>query len=338
MADKTAADTTDAAGDFIAPTTWNSTDALRLDGDAVDKLAELGARASGVTAASIDLVPAPGLPDRIPVAFIHGDKPEVMSLKALAEQWRTRPDRREGTAKVGDVASLCALTNRQKTEHSVVFANSDWKHPSLQTIIDYHASTPEGDADNGRHRIRYDFPFSDEWQVWTGHDGKAMDQAEFAEFMEERAPDMTTLVEAEAAHFARELQLPAIGTPAQIFALARGLQINVESKVKQDIRLQSGETKLVFEEQHSGSDGQPISVPGAFALSIPLFYGQEPIAVPVRLRYRVRNGAIHWTYRLFRVDRLVAEAVDHAKTEVAAVTGLPVYEGTPEMDNRARIG
>lgn len=331
MADKTATDTLRDDDGFVTPTTWTSTDALQIDGDAVDRLAGLGAKATGATPGFIEMAGIPGLPDRIPIAILHGEQPKVTSLKALTEEWRTHPERRRGTAKVGDVSSLCELINRQKTEHSVVFANSDWKQPSIEAVIDYHSHVATDPADNGVHRIRYDFPFSDEWMVWLKHDGKAMDQAEFAEFIEERAPDMTTLVEAEAGHFARELQLTSIGTPAQIFELARGLEINVASKMKQNVKLQSGEAKLVFEEEHSGRDGAPITVPGAFALSIPLFYNQEPITVPVRLRYRLVSGSIVWIYKLFRVDRMVAEAVDQAKADIAIATGLAVYEGKPEM-------
>jgi uncharacterized protein YfdQ (DUF2303 family) len=338
MADTTSTTPAEPSGEFIMPSTWNSSEALRLDGDAVEKLATLGERASGVTLHKIEFdYQEPGLPLEFPVAIVHGESPRLIGVKDLAEQWRTAPARRASVARVGDVASFCELTNRQKTEHSVVFADSDWKKPSLQAVIDYHAHEADGPADNGRHRIRYEFPFSDEWRVWLEHDGKPMDQADFAEFIEERAPDMTTLVEAEAAHFARELQLDRIGTPAHIFELARGLEINVASKVKQNVKLQSGEAKLVFEEEHSGRDGQPVTVPGAFALSIPLFYNQDPITVPVRLRYRVSVGAIIWVYKLFRVDRMVAEAVDQAKADVERETGLPVYEGSPEMGANGAI-
>ncbi|MBB3937901.1 DUF2303 family protein [Aureimonas phyllosphaerae] len=314
---------------------------IRIDGDAVEKLASLGSRATGVEIEWID-TPAEllGLPDSFPVAVVHGDKPEVRSIKALADEYRLYPEFRRGVAQVGDVASLIDLLNRQKLESSVVFAISDWKKPSLTAVVDYHdlaRRDGRGDANWGKHRLHYAFPFSDEWRTWLAHDGKPMDQAEFAEFVEERAPDMIALVEAENAHHARELQVDRIGSPIQIFELARGLEINVGGKVKQNIKLQSGEAKISFEESHTGRDGAPITVPGAFALSIPLFYNEEPITIPVRLRYRLIGGAIVWTYKLFRVDRLVAEAVKLAKDEVREKTGLPVYEGAPEMLADGRI-
>jgi hypothetical protein len=141
---------------------------------------------------------------------------------------------------------------------------------------------------------------------------------------------MTTLLDAENASFARDLQIERIAAPSEIFELARGLQIAVSAKVRNEQRLQSGEAKISFEEEHNGADGKPIKVPGAFALSIPLFYGQEPITLPVRLRYRVKGAEILWAYKLFRIDRTIGEAVDHAKHDVRRETGLDVFEGKPE--------
>lgn len=305
---------------------------LRIDGDAVERLAVLGAKAAG---AETDWLYGTdelgdGLPLSIPLSLIKGEHPKIESLKRLVEEWRLHPERRKGTATVGDVASFCGLVNRQKIDSSVVFANSDWRAPSLTAVIDYHDAAADGPAGWLQHRVHYAFPFSDEWTVWAKNDGAFMTQEDFAEFVEDRAPDMTTLTEAESASFARDLQVQRIGTPSEIFELARGLQVNVSSKIRNDVKLQSGEAKITFEEEHSGADGQPVKVPGAFALMIPLFYGQEPITVPVRLRYRMRGGAILWAYKLFRVDRTITEAVDHAKAEVRRETGLAVYEGKPE--------
>ncbi len=305
---------------------------VRLDGDAVERLAHLGAEASGIGALDLDGLNADyeGLPAHIPIGFTKGDNPRHHSLKNLVEEWRLHPERRKGTAKVGDVASFCDLVNRQKTRNSVVFSNSDWRQPSLTAVIDYHDHDALGPAGWLQHRVSYDFPFSDEWKVWAKLDGVAMDQADFAEFMEERAPDMTTLTEAENASFARDLQIQQLGTPSQIFELARGLSIHATTKVRNEVKLQSGEAKISFEEEHNGADGRPITVPGAFALMIPLFYGEEPITVPVRLRYRLKGAAIQWVYKLFRVDRTISEAVGHAKATVEAETGLAVFEGRPE--------
>ncbi len=65
---------------------------LSINGDAIDKLASLGSRATG---AEIEWIVTPDeaawLPASFPVAIVHGDKPEVRSVKALADEYRLYP-------------------------------------------------------------------------------------------------------------------------------------------------------------------------------------------------------------------------------------------------------
>lgn len=333
MVDKTTTESAAAPeAELVVPTTWNTSEALRLDGDAVEKLATLGARASGVEIAFVDYANKgmPGLPDRFPIAIVHGDKPEIVDLKVSAEYWRTSPDRRRGVANARSLQSFIDLVKRHATEHSVVFADSDWTKPSLTAVIDYHDKDPQGFADNGVHRVRYSFPLSEEWQAWVKTNGVAMTQADFAAFVEDRIPDITAAEDATRLMVERDL-LTTVATPAQLIQLARGLQVNVEAQVKNSVTLQSGEGQVVFEERHTGADGQPIKVPGAFVLFVAPFFRDDPVEVPVRLRYRAKSGALIWFYQLYRPDRVIAEAVDHAMASVKSATGLPVYEGEPEM-------
>ncbi len=112
---------------------------LSINGDAIDKLASLGSRATG---AEIEWIVTPdellGLPASFPVAIVHGDKPEVRSVKALADEYRLYPEFRRGVAQVGDVASLIDLLNRTSWNRRSSSPVSDWKKPSLTAVINYH--------------------------------------------------------------------------------------------------------------------------------------------------------------------------------------------------------
>lgn len=76
----------------------------------------------------------------------------------LFDGWRTSPETKLGTAHVTTLSSFIELVERHKTEHSVIFANMDWQRPSLTAVIDYHKKENGGAADNGKHRIQYEFP------------------------------------------------------------------------------------------------------------------------------------------------------------------------------------
>jgi hypothetical protein len=311
---------------------------VQIDGSAIDKLAQLGADAAGVTIAEISVkVPFDGLPTVFPIAIKHGDQPSLLSVKALAEEWRDRPDTRAGTAKMLTLESFIELVVRHRSDETVTFANTDWTKPSLTAVIDYHPR-PEGTrevAANGRHRVHYAFPLSEEWKAWIKGDGVPMEQVDFAAMIEDRMAELSNPTDATKIWMERDFQT-TMATPAQLITLSRGLQVNVEAKVKDFKTLQSGAGQVVFEESHSGADGQPLTVPGLFVLYIAPFFMSDKIEIPVRLRYRVRGGKIIWFYQIYRPDAAITEAVRDAIHAVRQETGLPVYEGAPEMNDSGR--
>ena len=95
-------------------------------------------------------------------------------------------------------------------------------------------------------------------------------------------------------------------------------------------KLATGETKILYDEKLSGEKGAPLDVPGAFVVGVPVFDGGDPYALPVRLRLRVASGKIAWTFALLGADDVVRDAVKGAVEKVRVVTGLTVFEGTPE--------
>ncbi|QRM55120.1 DUF2303 family protein [Sinorhizobium sp. BG8] len=267
-----------------------------------------------------------GVPASIPV-LLNRTNGSVSGIHNLVEPWRTRPERKIGTAAVATLESFVELVNRHRLSTSAIFAETDWQKPSLTAVIDYHAAAV---PDNGKHRILYSFPQSEEWKVWTAVHGKAMDQASFAEFIEDHAHDLAAPDTLEEETFAKMFSAK-VAFPNDLVVLSRGLQINAEVRVKNAIKLQSGESQIVFEEDHKNADGQPISVHGVFVINIPIFHGGEATRIPVRLRYKLRDGVIAWTFVLFRPDLYITEEVRRALEFAARETELPKFEGRPEM-------
>ncbi|NTG25514.1 DUF2303 family protein, partial [Agrobacterium rhizogenes] len=132
---------------------------------------------------------AVGIPDTIPV-FIDRKSGKPESVKSLFDEWRITPVRKKGTAVVKTLESFTGLTKRHATGDSVIFADTNWREPSLMSIIDYHAIEPGGSADNCSHRILYPFPLTEEWQAWVSINGKPLNQGQFAEFIEDHRADL----------------------------------------------------------------------------------------------------------------------------------------------------
>lgn len=319
MADKTATAELSAGEPLLPP--------LAVD---LGIMAKLGTKADGI---EISFLAKPegmlGVPDVIPVALKRGDQPGVSSLASLFGEYRRHPQRKSGTANAQTFEAFCALTNRHKTPDSVIFADMDWEKPSLTAIVDYHQNQSGGLADNGKHRIHYAFPLSEEWKKWLEMDGEAMKQQDFAWFLEDRILEVSS---PEAADLIYEEQFGTkIALASQLVELSRGLNVRVDSTVKNAVTLQTGEASIQFEEAHTDAAGQPLKVPGLFILNIAPFFMGDKVRIPVRLRYRIVGGKVMWFYNIYRPDLVITETVRATLFEAKRETELPAFEGSAEM-------
>lgn len=276
------------------------------------------------------------------VAIVRkGDTVEIQSLAGHIEAIRGKPLARRGTAQVTSLSSFIALVNRHKVAaESVIFANTDWRKPSLTAVIDYHvAATPDDKEDdafedagarNGKHRVHYAYPLSEPWKEWVEADGRKMNQADFAAFLEEHITELAAPTDAERIKWEADFKAK-FATPAELLDLSRGLEVTVGAKVKNRTKLQTGETQMVFEVEYADANGGELVVPGLFLLSVAPFHRGEAIRIPVRLRFRAGGADIVWFFEMVRPDLFIDERLKDDGAEVAEATGLSIIDGTPEM-------
>lgn len=257
---------------------------------------------------------------------------------------RKRPLRRKGSIGVTTLESFIALTNRQSGEGSVIFAD-DGEQPKLTAVLNFHGEGELGAPEFCDDRVVYEFPLSDEWKRWTGTKGKLYGQAEFAELIENWLFDIGEPGAAGAISqkFAEAAGVKLAG-PQALRGLSKGLSIRVEHTVSRVVNLQSGEGRMEFSEAHKGDDGQPLNIPAAFHVLIPVFRGGARYSIPVRLRYRTGGGKVSWFFELhephlFKLDA-VNDALEVVRRDEDAVKaadgaeqrpgcGLPVFMGLP---------
>lgn len=309
--------TTEVPGELIAASG-------PLDIEAIRRLAD----AAGTTIEMFE-IEAVGISGEFPI-LIDRKSGTAKSIKALLEEYRERPARKTGIAKVFTLDSFIDLTNRHKTAESAIFADTNWRQPSLTSVIDYHTKNAGGPADNGKHRVHYEFPLSEEWDAWIKLDGQQMDQKAFAEWIEEHLPELAAPTADEVDELEKTFNM-TVASPNKMVMLSRGLQVNVESRVKTSTTLQSGEGELLFEEEHRDAAGNKLSVPGLFILAIPPFFMGEPVRMPVRLRYRVSGGQVKWVFKIFRPDVYITTQIESDLAKAAEATDLPHFRGKPEM-------
>lgn len=240
------------------------------------------------------------------------------SVKPFLDPYRDKPERRNGTAKLTDLDSLIGHVTRFKDAGSALFAIDNRDAPAIVAVIDYHPEGAESDPRFGTHRARYDFPISDEWEAWRGVDGRALNQIDFAEFLEDRIVDVMAPPQFLTASNAPEDEpdedadkrlldlVSKIGGkvcgPSRLMELAKGLRIHDQQTVKEAVNTTTGEVQIQFEAEHRDDNGKPIQVPNLFLLAIPVFRTGALYRVPVRLRYRLRAGRITWSLQMHRPD------------------------------------
>lgn len=297
-------------------------------GEGVKAIVDLAQEASTIEIVSLPTDGlGPGLPPKVPVFVDHRRGGTIKDLKDIIDRYRIDPVALIGTATTTTLQSFIDLVNRHKNDGSAVFAKTSWPEPALTAVIDYHGE--KAAARWGRHKIRYAFPITDEFKVWIGKNGKPMEQAEFAAFLEEHAAELSAAYGPEAAEF-ETLFKEKFATPSDLIALSRNLEIHIGGKVKRAERLQTGERTIEFVEEHTNAKGEKVDIPGLFMVQVAAFIDGESIRIPARLRYRVSGGEIMWFYQLYRWEFWLRDQVKNDLDTVRQQTGLPTFEGSPE--------
>lgn len=267
-----------------------------------------------------------GSADEAQVLLIPSGK-QVVDLKAHLDKYLTRPERKKGKATLTTLVDFNGYTQRHMTSASAVFCDdTDKTRPRLVTVFDAHHTQ----ADWQEHRAEYAFPLSDEWMKWSQMP-EWMSQADFAAFIEDRITDVIDPSNAMplAKKFAEDVGA-TLASPAKLLELSRGLSVHVDSKMVTKVNLGSGEAHLMYKEDHNDESGQPLKVPGAFVIAIPVFRLGPAYSVPVRVRYRAKDNRVTWNLSLQRIDHVFENAIAEAAKSVAEVTSLPVFRGKPE--------
>jgi uncharacterized protein YfdQ (DUF2303 family) len=262
----------------------------------------------------------------IPVAFDRKDQ-TFRSLRPLIEEFRDAPACRKGTATADTLKSFTDLVNRHKDEQSALFGRCIWPEPKLTAVLDYDSAGT--DARNRSHRIVYAFPLTEEFKAWVGFNAKPMDQEIFAAFLEEHAAELAAPSDGERSEFER-LFGEKMATPSEVVALSRHLEVFVNAKAKQGVRLQTGERQVEFSEEHVNAKGEAVVIPGVVMVAVPAFVDGDAVRIPARLRYRISSGEIKWFYQLYRWESYLREQVGYDLKAAADETSLPSFEGAPE--------
>lgn len=160
------------------------------------------------------------------------------------------------------------------------------------------------------HVASYTAETTPEWLRWTARNGQRMNQADFAQFLENNVEDLLT------------------HDKETMTAVALNLEIKKTVAFNSSQTLTSGATQLLFSEDVKGSaqSGQ-MNIPATFALLIAPFRGGAPRMVTCRLRYRLQDRAVVFWYDIAGHEQVVKEALAEIREKIDDETGVPLLAG-----------
>ena len=239
--------------------------------------------------------------------------PEGYRIESL-ENYLLRPVRVRQGLELHDTESFIAYVKeyKRKNETHLFF---DVEHERFAAVIDYHtgANVEVERASWCDHIAVYKPRNSEEWKVWAGQNARQMEQVEFARFIEANLPDIVE---------------PA---GAVMLELALTFEAKKEVEYSSGVRLQNGQIQFTYNEVVRGQAQKgTIETPDTFVLGIPIHENGPAYRIPVRFRWRLKDGRAAFWYEIVRPRRFVIDALREMRETVASDTGLAVLSGAIE--------
>jgi uncharacterized protein YfdQ (DUF2303 family) len=235
------------------------------------------------------------------------------AVHALTER-KEAPHRKTGITTLFDLASFVEFV----TYHGINSPIYATLNPAqfLSILNDHEGGIRDDNAGHRDFRAIFELKCSDEWNVWTKHNGagaKFAGTEAFATFLEENHFDM---VEPDGATF---------------IDLANNFRVNESVRYAKQQNLTNGEVQFAFNKitdgQTASGAGGTIKMPTKFKIAIPVFkgIGQPKHEIEAHFRYRVGTGGeLSIWYDLIRTGKVMEKAFQEIWEAVSAQTKQPV--------------
>jgi uncharacterized protein YfdQ (DUF2303 family) len=268
------------------------------------------------------------LDGKVPVLVLPHGMTRANIPEQEIDEARGMPRRRKGTICALSIAAFVELVNRNKTDTSIIYA--DESDATFVAVLNDHAPGETSSPGFRDYRVSYSAQFSEEWGTWTKRANVYMSQAEFAAFLEDHVLDLldTAAIGPQTQKVVDALGV-TVASPATLRGLARDLSVRIKQQVREARNLATGETQVVFMSEHATDDGRPLVVPGAFIIGIPVFAHGPLYAIVARLRYRITEGKIAWSYSLAHPENAKRDVMQGMLAIVREKTGVLVVDGNP---------
>lgn len=222
------------------------------------------------------------------------------------EKAQAAPNRKRGSISLKDVESLLAYCIDQGNDDGgYIYADPDTRE-IVAVFNDQRAGAGWRD-----HRAAYRAEYSKEFARWLEKDRQQLGQAEFGEFIEDNAADIT-----EAS---------------KLLEVANTLQAKTDINFSSGQRLDNGQVQLTYTEVVNATAGASggMQIPREFQLGLRIFRNGAGYLLNARLKYRLGNGRLTFWYELDRPEKSIEDAFSDYVKQLRAGSGYIVLIGKP---------
>jgi len=233
----------------------------------------------------------------------------TQTLNLTGPEYTGVPSRKAGNTTVRDATSFHAYFTKHSDASTEVYADAD--RLTVTAVLDAHT------ADTARwsgHRLTLSLRKTESWAQWLEHDGRLMQQEQFAEFLEDHLPE---LLEPSAA---------------EMLEIAQSIQGATKVEWQNSTRLSSGQRQFTYAETVQAKAGQrgQLTIPETFVIGLVPFEGSEGYKLTARFRYRItKDGGLTLGYKLERPGDVIRKAFGDVVEVIGADIEQPIMNGTP---------
>ena len=222
------------------------------------------------------------------------------------EKFLSRPLRIKESVNLFDADSFIAYVNNFKLPISRLFFNTP--EEAFTAIIDYHEVETAAWCS---HTATFKPRRSMEFEVWMATNRKQMTQVDFARFLEENMPDV---VEPDSA---------------VLLQVALTFEAKKSVEFSSGVRLNNGQIQFQYDEVVRGTAQKgTIEIPEKFVLGIPIHINGPAYRIDVRLRWRLQEGKVVFSYELVRPHRYIEDALKEIRERVGVETTMGIFAGS----------
>ena len=234
---------------------------------------------------------------------------------------RTEPYRKQGTTYLHDTASLIKFVKKHKQDGTEIYIDADFSKGDISVIAILNGDTSQG-AGFSDHRAIFHPNHTPDASEWLSHNGKRMNQADFAAFLTNNARQIVSSNPDNA-----NAKLP---TGAEVLDFASNLEYTEKTTFKQGYREQDGRINFTFQSEDAGKNEQNLKMYEKFGIAFTPYLNGDSFFVEAALKFRIdkNNGALVLWYELQQVHKVMEQAARGiAETLQTEFADLPIYYG-----------